>query len=79
MPAPKFIDIDGKRFVWRELLQRHREQIAAAARVEQPALFELKEDSRPPVRAHRRRTLQRAQPVQPARAGSLIPAPAPWR
>ena len=47
MPAPKFIDIDGKRFLWRELLQRRREQVAAAARVEQPALFELKEDTRP--------------------------------
>ena len=42
MPAPKFIDIDGKRFLWRELLQRRREQVAAAARVEQPALFELR-------------------------------------
>jgi hypothetical protein len=47
MPAPKFIDIDGKRFLWRELLQRRRAQAAAAARVEQPALFELKEDCRP--------------------------------
>jgi hypothetical protein len=47
MPATKFIDIDGKRFVWRELLQRRREQLAAAVRVEQPALFELKEDCRP--------------------------------
>jgi hypothetical protein len=46
MPAPKFIDIDGKRFLWRELLQRRREQVAAA-RVEQPALFEMKEDCRP--------------------------------
>jgi hypothetical protein len=44
LSAPKFIDIDGKRFVWRELLQRRREQLAAAARVEQPALFEMKED-----------------------------------
>jgi hypothetical protein len=56
MPAPKFIDIDGKRFVWRELLQRRREQLAAAARVEQPALFELKEDCRPiPERTAARR------------------------
>jgi hypothetical protein len=47
LSAPKFIDIDGKRFVWRELLQRRREQLAAAARVEQPALFELKDDCRP--------------------------------
>jgi len=38
MAGPKFIDIDGKRFVWRELLQRRREQLAAA-RVEQPVLF----------------------------------------
>ncbi len=47
MAGPKFIDIDGKRFVWCELLQRRREQLAAAARVEQPVLFELKEDCRP--------------------------------
>jgi hypothetical protein len=47
MSAPKFIEIDGKRFVWRELVQRRREQVAAAVRVEQPALFELKEDCRP--------------------------------
>jgi hypothetical protein len=46
MSAPKFIDIDGRRFVWRELLQRRREQVAAA-KIEQPALFELKEDCRP--------------------------------
>jgi hypothetical protein len=29
MPAPKFIDVDGQRFLWRELVQRRREQIAA--------------------------------------------------
>ena len=44
MAAPKFIDIDGKRFLWRELLQRRREQVATAARVEQTSLFQLKED-----------------------------------
>jgi hypothetical protein len=48
MAGPKFIDIDGARFLWRELLQRRRQQVAAAARVEQPALFVLKEDCRPP-------------------------------
>ncbi len=47
MPAPKFIDIDGKRVLCRELLQRRREQLAAAARLEQLSLFELKEDCRP--------------------------------
>ena len=46
MSPPKFIDIEGKRFLWREFLQRRREQVAAA-RVGQPALFEMKEDYRP--------------------------------
>ena len=44
MPATKFNEIDGKRFVWRDLQQRRREQLAAAAMVEQHALFEFKED-----------------------------------
>ena len=46
MAAPKFIEIDGKRFVWRDILQRRREQRMAAARIDQPALFELKEECR---------------------------------
>jgi hypothetical protein len=46
MASPKFIEIDGKRFVWHDILQRRREQRMAAARVEQPALFELR-DFRP--------------------------------
>jgi len=47
MASPKFIEIDGKRFAWRDLLQRRREQRIAAARTEQPVLFEIKEDRRP--------------------------------
>lgn len=47
MPLPKFIEIDGKRHLWRDLLQRRREQLLACARAEQPVLFELKEDHRP--------------------------------
>jgi hypothetical protein len=47
MPARKFIDIDGKCFLWRELVQRRRQQLATAAKVEQPVLFEMKEHSRP--------------------------------
>jgi hypothetical protein len=47
MSNPKFIDIDGKRVLWRDLLTRRREQLAAVAKGEQPALFELKEDRRP--------------------------------
>jgi hypothetical protein len=47
MNAPPFIEIDGKLYLWRELVQRRREQLAARARPAQPALFELREDHRP--------------------------------
>ena len=46
MTQPTFIEIDGKRLVWRELVQKRREQLTAA-KVTQPALFELHDDSRP--------------------------------
>lgn len=49
MTYPTFIEIDGKRFVWRELVRRRREQLQACARAVQPALFELKDDCRPVV------------------------------
>ena len=41
------IEIDGKRFLWRDLLQLRREQKKAHARAQQSTLFELKEDCRP--------------------------------
>jgi hypothetical protein len=47
MANPKFIEIDGKRVLWRDLVAKRREQLAAVAKSEQPALFELKEDRRP--------------------------------
>jgi hypothetical protein len=47
MRYPKFIEIDGKRIAWRDVLQRRREQLLATAEPSQPALFELKEDHRP--------------------------------
>lgn len=47
MSHPAFIEIDGKRFAWRELVQRRREQIRAAAKAVQPALFDLRDDTRP--------------------------------
>ena len=47
MSKPRFIEIDGKRVLWRDLLVRRREQIAAEAKGEQPALFDLKDDRRP--------------------------------
>jgi hypothetical protein len=46
MPVPKFIDINGKRHLWRDLVQQRREQLTRPP-AEQPTLFELKEDRRP--------------------------------
>jgi hypothetical protein len=43
----QFIEIDGKRILWRDLLQIRREQRQAEVKQEQPALFEMKEDARP--------------------------------
>ena len=48
MSNPKFIEIDGKRLLWRDVLQLRREQKQACANAVQPALFELHEDRRPP-------------------------------
>jgi hypothetical protein len=43
MVSPKY-----KRFsLWRELLQRRREQLVAAVKTEQPAFFEIKDNRRP--------------------------------
>jgi hypothetical protein len=47
MSALRFIEIDGKRFLWRDVLQLRREQKKSHARRQQPALFELKDDRRP--------------------------------
>ena len=46
MPLPRTIEIDGRRYLWRDLVARRRAQ--AQPRAEQPALFELREDHRPP-------------------------------
>jgi hypothetical protein len=42
----RYIEIEGKRYTWRQLLQLRREQ-RKAARQAQPALFELHDDQRP--------------------------------
>jgi hypothetical protein len=47
MRAPPFIDIDGRRCRWRDIVQLRREQREAARRAEQPPLFELRNDRRP--------------------------------
>jgi hypothetical protein len=49
MPHPTTIEIDGRRYLWREIAERRRRQIAAydAAQGRQPVLFDLKDDTRP--------------------------------
>jgi hypothetical protein len=49
MARPQFIEIGGKRYVWREVLRLRREQIEQCAKAEQPALFMLTDDRRPPA------------------------------
>jgi hypothetical protein len=47
MSAPKFIDIEGRRYLWRDILRLRQEQRRAAAKAQQPALFALRDDRRP--------------------------------
>jgi len=42
---PRFIEIDGRRYLWRDLVALRRAQATPAP--EQPALFTLREDHRP--------------------------------
>ena len=42
----KYIEIDGKRYAWREVLKLRRDQ-RKQARQSQLTLFDLREDSRP--------------------------------
>lgn len=44
MTRLRFIVIDGKRYLWRDILQLRREQRRAHAAAQQPALFELRHD-----------------------------------
>jgi hypothetical protein len=47
MSAPTFIKIEGRRYLWRDILRLRQEQRRAYAAAEQPHLFELHEDIRP--------------------------------
>ena len=38
---------EGRRFLWRDIVKLRQEQRRAAAKAEQPPLFELREDCRP--------------------------------
>jgi hypothetical protein len=46
MSLPRCIDIDGKRYRWSDLVVLRRAQ--ATPKAEQPTLFPLREDFRPP-------------------------------
>ena len=48
MSGPRYLVLDGKRYLWADLLRLRQEQ-RKAAKKEQPALFSLKEDCRPPT------------------------------
>ena len=43
----RFVEIDGKRHPWRDILALRREQLTQS-RQPQPTLFELRDDARPP-------------------------------
>ncbi|MGB8362975.1 MAG: hypothetical protein ACLQUZ_05125 [Rhizomicrobium sp.] len=49
MSRPATIELDGRRYLWREIVERRRRQIAAhdAAQARQLTLFERKHDTRP--------------------------------
>jgi hypothetical protein len=49
MSRPDTVIIDGRAYRWRDIIELRRQQLEAwkAARPEQPALFALKQDSRP--------------------------------
>ncbi len=46
MSLPRFVDIAGRRYLWRDLVALRQAQVAP--RAEQPTLFELHDDHRPP-------------------------------
>lgn len=46
---PRYITIEGRQYLWREIVNLRREQVRAAAKPAQPLLFDdLKTDHRPP-------------------------------
>jgi hypothetical protein len=47
MSAPRCIVLDGRAYVWRELVRLRRAQLAEHAKAKQRPLFELRDDSRP--------------------------------
>ena len=44
---PRFIIIEGKPYLWRDLVRLRREQLRAIAQAKQLTLFEMRDDTRP--------------------------------
>src|SRR4051812_40901280 len=66
---PRFIEIDGKRHLWADILELRREQLAAWHQARQPALFDMRLDVRP---AAERRPADRY--LEPSLFGSDLPS-----
>lgn len=47
MKRPATIVIEGRRYLWRDILEMRKAQIEEAKKARQPALFELHDDRRP--------------------------------
>lgn len=47
MKRPATLLIDGKPYLWRDLLELRREQLEQCRRPDQPTLFAIKDDRRP--------------------------------
>jgi hypothetical protein len=47
MKKPATITIEGKRYLWRDILALRKAQIEAARTAQQPVLFALRDDCRP--------------------------------
>ena len=43
----KYIEIEGRRYAWRDILKLRREQVKAARQPQQETLFPLHDDRRP--------------------------------
>ena len=70
----KYIEIDGKRYAWKDIARLRREQIEAERRVQQPTLFELRRRPPPGFATDRPRSVRGADAVQ---SGLNIYAPLP--
>jgi hypothetical protein len=61
MSAVKTVVIHGERIAWKDVLRLRREQLEKARKREQPALFELRNDRRPPT--HKRAAGRDTEPT----------------